>query len=129
MTHVLRCDAMSEHLVQWKRKREPCNIQNVTSIGLIPQRGLMSIPKYCSAMFAARFLLIPNICKRQSRQNCLNTVVKWSTLENKTIRTPNPHLPNKVGAAHIAAQLCMEGWGRESYFFSRLKSTKLQKSP
>ena len=35
VTHVLR---------SWKRKREPCNIQNVTSIGVIPQRGLNESP-------------------------------------------------------------------------------------
>ena len=114
MTHVLRYDAMSEHLVQWKGKREPCNIQNVTSIGLIPQRGLNESPQVLLSHVRCQVSSLSNYLQKTIGGKIVETLSSNGVLWKIKQYAPLP-LPSKQGwVAHIAAQLCIEGCGRES---------------
>ena len=103
MTHVLRYDAMSEQLVQWKRKREPCNIQNVTSISLIPQRGLNESPQVLLSHVLCQVSSHSKYCKRQSATKLLKHCRQMECFGKQNNTQPSPYLPNKVRVASIEA--------------------------
>ena len=109
MTHVLRYDAMSEHLVQWKRKREPCSIQNVTNSGLIPQRGLNESPQVLLSHVRCQVFSHSKYLQKTIGDKIVETLssngVLWKTKQYATLP-----LPSKQGWGSLNRGTTLHGW-------------------